>query len=386
MQCNNTIPIFIFPIGLVMLAGMILLTAMLIANEAHAADANFVSDIVTRFYDKASSWTSRLQEYARRLFALFLTIEVVVLGIRGSVDSTQIREIFKTFLISVIFAGFMLSVINYYPEWSANVINGMSDVALELGGVNPTSSPFEVGLEIIRHMTKKLDILEPVISLGIILVAFAIFICFALITAQVVFIICESYVASYAAIILLGFGGFSNTREFAFNTMRYALSVAFKLFVLQLILGIGLSIIQEFATSEATSLSEMFTVMGCAVILLALVKSIPDVCGGIISGSHMGSGLAMAAAVSSMAHSGAMLAAGVKAIGSGTGKISSTGSNLKKASELANMSGATGLSKAAHMAGNLRSARQQAKQEGVNTKTIMQERLEAARMSKSEEG
>ena len=59
--------------------------------------------------------------------------------------------------------------------------------------------------------------------------------CFALMTAQIVMIKCEAYIAMNAAVLLLGFGGSSLLKEYAINTMRYALSVAFKLFVMQLV-------------------------------------------------------------------------------------------------------------------------------------------------------
>ena len=70
--------------------------------------------------------------------------------------------------------------------------------------------------------------------------------CFALMTAQIVLIKCEAYIAMNAAVLLLGFGGSSLLKEYAINTMRYALSVAFKLFVMQLVLGIGMSFISDF--------------------------------------------------------------------------------------------------------------------------------------------
>ena len=55
--------------------------------------------------------------------------------------------------------------------------------------------------------------------------------------------------------------------------------------LMQLVLGVGIAFIEGFSTSTA-ELQDIFVVIGASVVLLALVKSLPDVCAGIINGSH----------------------------------------------------------------------------------------------------
>ena len=112
-------------------------------------------------------------------------------------------------------------------------------------------------------------------------------VCFALMAAQIIIINAESYIALNAAVILLGFGGCGMMKEYAINTMRYCLSVAFKLFVLQLIMGISMRIIEGFAIT-GTEAIDLVTLIGSAVVVLALIKSLPDIAAGIINGAHVG--------------------------------------------------------------------------------------------------
>jgi type IV secretion system protein TrbL len=177
----------------------------------------------------------------------------------------------------------------------------------------------------------------------------------------------------------VGFGGSSFMKDYAINALRYALSVAFKLFVMQLVLGVGISFIESFNTASAT-LQDIFVVIGAAVVLLALVKALPDTCAGIINGSHVSGGAALTTAAA---------AVGGAAIGAVLG-ASNTIQNVKDAANVAGLEGKTGFGKAAHMAQSLWGARQDAKTAGekdltTRTRSEMQERLERARMSQNKE-
>lgn len=98
-------------------------------------------------------------------------------------------------------------------------------------------------------------------SVALLLAALVVMVCFALISAQVVFIKCEAMIAMMAALILVSFGGSSFLKDYAVNALRYVLAVAFKLFVMQLVLGVGLAFIQDFDTSTA-ELQDIFIVIG----------------------------------------------------------------------------------------------------------------------------
>lgn len=215
--------------------------------------------------------------------------------------------------------------------------------------------------------------------MALLIAALVIIICFAFISAQVVFIKCEAMVSMAAALILVAFGGSSFLKDYAVNAIRYVLAVAFKLFVMQLVLGIGIAFIEGFSTSTA-ELQDLFVVIGASIVLLALVKSLPDVCAGIINGSHVSSGAALTSSAATVG--GLAMGAAMSAALAGNNTVQS----VRDAAKVAGMEGSSGMGRAASMAKSLWGARQDAKTPGekhlsTRMRSEMQERLERARMN-----
>lgn len=363
---------------LLLLAALCLpaLTLLLLPELAHAADEDFVSRLVHEFYNKTSAWEPTLKRYALVVFRWLVILEVCFLGIKAALNRDQLGDILKQFVMLLLMAGFFMAVITYYKEWSWNLINGLGAIGRELtpGGYS-SESPFLTGMQLVKLVLDKLSVWSPGNSIALLIAALVIIVCFALISAQVVFIKCEAMVAMAAAVILVGFGGSAFLKDYAVNAIRYVLAVAFKLFVMQLVLGVGIAFIEGFSTSTA-ELQDIFVVIGASVVLLALVKSLPDVCAGIINGSHVSSGAALTASAAAVggAAIGAMVAG------------SNTVQNVKDAAKVAGMDGTSGLGKAAHMAKSLWGARQDAKTSGekalsTRTRSEMQDRLERAKMN-----
>ena len=339
------------------------LAILLLPELAHAADEDFVSKLVHEFYNKTSTWEPTLKRYALVVFRGLVILEVCFLGIKAALNRDQLGDILKQFVMLLLMAGFFMAVITYYKEWSWNLINGLGAIGRELTpGDYSSESPFLTGMQLVKLVLDKLSVWSPGNSI-------------ALLIAALVFIKCEAMVAMAAAVILVGFGGSAFLKDYAVNAIRYVLAVAFKLFVMQLVLGVGIAFIESFSTSTA-ELQDIFVVIGASVVLLALVKSLPDVCAGIINGSHVSSGAALTA--SAAAVGGATL--GTMVAGSNTVQ------SVKDAAKVASMDGARGLSKAAHMAKSLWGARQDAKASGekalsTRTRSEMQDRLERAKMN-----
>ncbi len=144
-----------------------------------------------------------------------------------------------------------------------------------------------------------------------------------------------------ASMILLGLGGASFFKEYAINVMRYVLSVAFKLFVMQLVMGLGIQFIQDMSLAEA-KLEDIIIVIGVSVVLFALVKSLPDAIAGVINGSNVSSGSALSQAGAALAGGAAAAVGG--AIGGAAGTWGASQA-VKKAAQTAGMSGASGFGK-----------------------------------------
>jgi type IV secretion system protein TrbL len=145
--------------------------------------------------------------------------------------------------------------------------------------------------------------------------------------------------------VLLGLSGVSMFRSYATSLLRYVLSVGFKLFVLNAVLFLGFNLVQDkLAVITVLTLEAAARIFVISLILLALIKALPDVVAGIIQGTHIGTGGNMTTTIHQVAHltAGAALA-GLAAMKNAPAAVSTA----KTAVELARENGARGFGQTA---------------------------------------
>lgn len=133
--------------------------------------------------------------------------------------------------------------------------------------------------------------------------------CFTFIAALVFVTLVEAYVIINAAVLFMGFGGSQWTREYALAPIRYAVAVGAKLFVLTLIVGLIMQVSAEWSAAYTNDEASLMTLVGLSLVCAYLTKTIPELIGGMISGTSMGGG----SAIGGMAAAGAAGAAGAAA-------------------------------------------------------------------------
>lgn len=315
-------------------------------------DVNILSSITLKFQTTARQWGKALQVYALVLFRWLLIADVCLMGIRLALKRAELGEVLVEFIRLLLFASFMFTVIYYHKTWSNNIILGLGQIAeteLSAPPMEP-SAIFWAGLEVVGRIWEKISLFSnPVSSLGLVAFGIALTIVFALITAQVVLVKCEAYIVLNAGTILLGFGGSRLTKEYAINFIRYSLAIAVKLFVMQLLVSLSLSFTEDLSLAQV-DYNELAVVLGASIVLLALTMTIPDICSGIINGSHVPTGQAITSAVSAV---GIGTMAAMQAVKAGAASTPGAIQAVKEASGMANTDGATGMGKAAHMGKSL---------------------------------
>jgi type IV secretion system protein TrbL len=367
----------------------LILTTIIPQNGICGVSSDVVNQIVNKFYTQSNAWGTILQNYALRLFNLCATLTIVLFGIKSVLHKNNLGSIVQQFVVTLLFCCFILAVIHNYQEWSMNVINGLKKIAgeLETNTVN-SDSPLQKGYEMATIIIDKASLLNIGQAFGYIVCSIIMMIVFALMTAQIVLIKCEAFIIMNASMLLLGLGGAQIFKNYAINVMRYILATAFKLFVMQLVMGIGLSFIDSSSFTDA-GLQDIIIMLGVSVVLLALVKSLPDAIAGVINGSNISTGNALGQAMQQVA-TGTMAAVGAGVGGAlgGAGALTNSISAVRNASSLANESGASGFGKMMSMGKTLYGAHKQARAEGKKPTyssrmaTNVRSRLQEMKMSK----
>ena len=328
---------------------IIALVLTLIFSVAAEAQPNLGTSIMDDFVSRTTSWWSVLRNYALYIFKITVTLEVCLFGIRMVIQKSQINEIAGQFVMLLLFVCFIAAVIMNYKDWAeAIAIKGLKPVANDLG----TGVSYDAG-QPVAMIFACLEAMVPVLGdasvwdFGMVMIYVfcmgSIIAVFAVICCRYIIVICEFYIVANAGILLIGLGGSKMFKEYAINVMRYILSVGVKLFVLQLVINIGFSIL-SLSNIEALqgqsisniSLYELVAIVVQGAILLGLSMTLPSTCAGIISGSSVDAGNPLRML------GGAVAGKGMAMLGSAGKSMAGGIQNVRTASQIASQEGVKG--------------------------------------------
>lgn len=267
--------------------------ALCVPEAFAAADANILGEISNKFYNEAERWAITLENLALQLFYWFLVADIALFGIRGALDmykGNNMASLLAEFSLLILFASFMFACLKNYKEWSNSLLDGLAQVGQQLGYSKVNEGDlFRIGLDLAGNFLSAMTLSNPLTSVVLCIAGVGFLVIFALIAAEVILIKVESYIVMNAGIFLLGFGGMRYFKEYSINFMKYAFTVAVKLFVLQCLVGIAGSFFSGFSDTGLT-LRDAGITLGGAVVMLALVKNIPSIISSLIMGAHGGGG------------------------------------------------------------------------------------------------
>jgi type IV secretion system protein TrbL len=239
------------------------------------------------------------------------------------IDREDGLTVVTALLRKVVAVGFFYALLLSGNTWIPAVISGFrqaGSTASRLPDLNPTGV-FDQGLALanaILNSVEGLGLLEGLFpSLVAVFTALIVVVAFAIIAAQLLVALVESFIVIGAGILLIGFSGSRWTKFFTERYLSYVASVGVKLFVLYLIMGVGVSIAARWVpVIERGGFSPIpfFYVMGGSLVFLFLTWHIPSVAGSMMAGAVSLSladalvpGAIATRASGAVAHSGALL-------------------------------------------------------------------------------
>lgn len=254
--------------------------------------------------------------------------------------------VFGEIIRYITFCGIFLWFLRNGPALANSIIDAMIKIGSEASGRGTTnpSNIVDIGFQI--YETAKTNLEWSATSVAAFCISLAVLIIFALIGVNMLLQLCSAWVLAYAGVIFLGFGGSYWTKDMAVNYFKTVLGVGVQLMTMTLLIGIGISIVNDttaqITTSGAQNLTEMAVLLITAITLFMLVDKLPALVAGIINGASIGSsgigafgaGAAIGAALTAKGIAGnrirdvAGLAKGTVA---GLGKVATGGAGLVSA-------------------------------------------------------
>lgn len=291
---------------------------------------NALDDIVLTYADNAQAWEGALRGYAQSLFGILVLLDFAWILIRLIITKFDFTDFFGEIIRHIFFIGFFYLLMQHSTDWANAIVqsfrvagNAASTAAGGQANLYP-SDIYDSALEIVGTAFNSFQFSFDKIgeSLAIVLSAIIIVIAFALIAALEIVAMVESYLVIYASVIFMGLGGSHFTSGFALKTLQYAVSVGAKLFMIQLIVGLGQRMMIDWsnavtAKGPAMEAMDMISMVGGAVVLLALSKYIPDIVQGMLNGTNMATGRSLITSASAATNMAIAGVAGAGALASG---------------------------------------------------------------------
>jgi type IV secretion system protein TrbL len=278
---------------------------------------NSLDQITSLYRNCARQWEATLGGFALRLFWLLAAIEFAWTAIRLAFRNADLGEWLGELVNQIFFLGLFLALLTNASSWTSAIVESFraaGAAALRANGVAAGLAPsdiFDTGVNIAAKMLEALSVTAPVQSLFVVLAALIILFCFALIAAAIILALVESFIVLSGGVLLMGFGGSRLTKDFALKTLIYAVSVGAKLFVLQLIAGLGAQIIGSWASlpegqsvlAPVAATSNILVIAGSTLVLSVLVKTVPEMIQGLINGTAINTNTGLATGIAQLAGS-----------------------------------------------------------------------------------
>jgi type IV secretion system protein TrbL len=339
------------------------LIAVFLSQSVFAADV--LTPLVEQYKGATNGWFNVLQGYAKRLFWLLATMDFA-LAVSFLWVKSELSEITVTLIKKIMAIGFFYSLVLYADTWIPAIIDSFTIAGAKASGLANGLSPSKVvdlGVNLSTSLldsAKKMSLFDsPIAILLSGLCALVILICFVLVAVQLTVALIESYIIIGAGILFLGFGGSQWTRNYSEKYVTYAASVGIKLFIIQLIIGVGLTQAESWmdlvtASQDKMDLVNIFYTLAGALMFFFISMKIPELASSALSGTPQLGGADMIATGMSAAN-GAVAGAKIAMNGLGVashGVTSVMSAGVKAASGLSKLGGrGTGVSGASAQSG-----------------------------------
>jgi type IV secretion system protein TrbL len=316
-----------------------------------AGQGGILTGLAHQFSTTTQPWMTTALHYAQGLFFALVAIEIAWSAITYVLQKDSLPDFVASLLLKILGVGFFFIVLQpqYGPVWIGDIISSFSQAGSAISGqvqLTPSdpSSVFNCGTDIANAMLEStsenqgmtLGNLLPMIEIVLtsMICALGVVLAFAIIAGQLLITLVESYIVIGAGVFMLGFTGSRWTLVFGEKYVGYAVSIGIKLFMLELIVGLGFDLGQQWGSLFANGIAPPETyieVVGAALVFGFLAWQIPSLAASLMNGAPrmtLGSFVSTAGAV---AVGGVIVGSGVGALTAGATTLAGGGSETVRA-------------------------------------------------------
>jgi type IV secretion system protein TrbL len=364
-------------------AGALLFFVALAPSAALAASApvcspsagkgGILTGLADQFSTTTAPWMTTALGYAQALFFALVAIEIAWSAITYVLQKDSLPDFVAALLLKILAVGFFYILLQpqYGPVWISDIVASFSQAGSAIGGESQfgpsdPSSVFNCGTDVANAMLQSISQNNVGINPGNILPAieacFTALVCalgmvlaFAIIAGQLLITLIESYIVIGAGVFMLGFTGSRWTLVFGEKYVGYAVSVGIKLFMLELIVGLGYALGRQWAALFSNGIAPPETyieVIGAALIFGFVAWQVPGLAGSLMNGAPRMSLGSFLETAGSVAVGGVVLGSGVGGMLAGGRAVSGGSAETLREARYRRLSDPVSLSTSATLGGN----------------------------------
>jgi type IV secretion system protein TrbL len=270
-----------------------------------AGQGGILTGLAHQFSTTTQPWMTTALHYAQGLFFALVAIEIAWSAITYVLQKDSLPDFVASLLLKILGVGFFFIVLQpqYGPVWIGDIISSFSQAGSAISGqvqLTPgdPSSVFNCGTDIANAMLESasenqgmtLGNLLPTIEIVLtsMICALGVVLAFAIIAGQLLITLVESYIVIGAGVFMLGFTGSRWTLVFGEKYVGYAVSIGIKLFMLEMIVGLGFDLGQQWGSLFANGIAPPETyieVVGAALVFGFLAWQIPSLAASLMNGA-----------------------------------------------------------------------------------------------------
>jgi len=260
---------------------------------ANAPTNNLSQAIINTYRNAAAQWISLITAYAQRLFWLLAILDFTYMGITLILKNGDLYDFSFNLVRKILFFGFFYALLINGNAWMMAIVNSFRTIAANVPGGAANITPgtiLENAFTVYMIAAQKMAITNPQTwMIGV--AGFGIIVLGALMTAVQILVLIEMYLAVVIGQITLGFGGSEWTKDYAISFVKYIIAVGMKLMAIQLIAALAVNMFTGWANIPAAQfdLHEAIALLISMLLLFVIMKTIPEIITGIISGGQFGS-------------------------------------------------------------------------------------------------
>ena len=303
--------------------------------------------IVQNFIDNTKIWSGEIVRIATALFWSLALFEFILTFSMMAVRGSDLNEFTVEFLKRALIISFGLFLLENHLALE-QIIQGFRDSSSlvregQIGKEYALRDLMGIPLEVVGNMLESVKPLNFVTDAPeILMILFtAVIVLWALSVAavQLVLVLCEMYIVMAVGLLSLGLFSLQITREYPMRFFGGLIGTGFKLFALELIIALGIRMVEGWATMPVMHKVGPYMLMaGAAIMYKEIAVRIPNYIQGLLTASP-GSGVSAAGAVTAAGTVAAAHATGAAVAGrSAAGGVTS----VREAVGLARSQGANG--------------------------------------------